>query len=311
MMNKQIFLGHLTMDDIIYSNGETHMGALGGATLYSAAGSCIWGDESYIISVVGNSYNYEKLRDISSKSKINIDYIHRVENHGIDIWVLYDKNNDHYFIPKYYSGSFDEIVPTCSMIPENFLDIQNIFHIAPMPIKKQKDLVTYLKSHNCIVTLDPHQESCGLELLLEWEYIFESINIFFPSELEFRLLSGVDPRLHLNEITRFARFYKIQTIVLKMADKGAYMYLLDSNELYHVPSIANKIVNYTGAGDAFAGGFVYSYIRNMDPVKSLGFATVSAAVVMESISLQEVLGKGGNLLDNRLEECLKSINRVL
>lgn len=310
MNNKQIFLGHLTMDDIIYCDGTTYMGVLGGAALYAAVGASVWGGETYIVSKIGQSYNYAELCRIALDRNINIDNIKFVDSHGLDIWVLYDKNNDHYFIPKYYSGKFDEIIPTFDMIPDYLLNRKNIFHISPMPICCQKELITYLRKKGCSITVDPHQESCKYGELGEWEYIFKSIDVFFPSEIEFRLLSGDNMWLDWKCIAQFSRFYKIPILVLKMAEKGACMYLLERDEMYYIPAIRKQVTDCTGAGDAFAGGFIYSYIQDLNPVKALLYATVSAAKVMGNLKVNNLIGERKASEDFLLSGCRKSIQRI-
>ena len=88
----QVFIGHLTKDDIVYKDGRTYFNSIGGATLYCSGGACLWGGYARIISVIGTSYNYSLLQDLSRRNNLNIDGVHRINSHGLDIWVLYDDN---------------------------------------------------------------------------------------------------------------------------------------------------------------------------------------------------------------------------
>lgn len=148
---EQIFIGHLTKDDIVFKDGSTSFNNLGGAALYASAGSCLWKGNSSIISVIGKSYDYNKLIDISKRSNLDIDNIKKLNEHGLDIWVLYDKNDEHYFVNKYYSNNFDDFVPNSSMIPKQKLVPENIFHITSIPIEVQNELVNFLKYNNCTI----------------------------------------------------------------------------------------------------------------------------------------------------------------
>ena len=311
-VKNQVFIGHLTKDDIVYKDGHTRFNSIGGATLYCSGGAYLWGGNASIVSVIGTSYDYECLRSLAREKNLNIDGVHKIDGHGLDIWVLYDDNDDQYYITKYYSGGFDEIVPTYDMIPEGLLNDDLIFHITPMPLSAQADIVRYLSNHKCMVTLDPHQISCGNAYMKEWDDILPKLHIFFPSELQFRLLSGTtNPSANLKSIAKFADFYKVEILVLKAAEKGAYLYLKKSKALYHIPSAAKNIVDCTGAGDAFAGGYTYSYIHDLDPLKALYYASVSASFAMESYTAADLFSIDKQSAIQRLNGFEDKIEKVL
>lgn len=311
-MKNQVFIGHLTKDDIVYKDGRTRFNSTGGATLYSSGGACLWGGNASIISTIGTSYDYDRLISLAREKSLNIDGVHKIDGHGLDIWVLYDDNDDQYFITKYYSGEFDEVVPTYDMIPEDLLNDDHIFHITGMPLAAQADIVRHLSSYKCMITLDPHQISCGEAYLKEWEDILPRLTVFFPSELQFRLLSGTkNPTANLESVVEFAEFYKIEILVLKAAEKGAYLYLRDTKALYHIPSAAENIVDCTGAGDAFAGGFTYSYIHDLDPLKALYYASISASFAMESYTATDLFYIDKQSAIQRMDAFRDKIERVL
>ena len=311
-MKNQVFIGHLTRDGIVYKDGHTHFNSIGGATLYCSGGACLWGGYASIVSVIGTSYDYKCLLSLSKERNLNIDGVCKIDSHGLDIWVLYDDNDDQYYITKYYSGGFDEIVPTYDMISKELLNDDYIFHIAPMPLTAQAGIVRHLSEHKCMVTLDPHQISCGDAYMQEWEDILPKLHVFFPSELQFRLLSGTtNPTANLESIARFADFYKVEILVLKAAEEGAYLYLRNMKTLYHIPSAARNIIDCTGAGDAFAGGFTYSYIHDLDPLKALYYASVSASFAMESYTATDLFSVNKHSAIQRLNAFGGKIKKVL
>ncbi|MCL2355264.1 MAG: PfkB family carbohydrate kinase, partial [Oscillospiraceae bacterium] len=163
----------------------------------------------------------------------------------------------------------------------------------------------------CIVTLDPHHISCEEAYLKEWEDILPRLHVFFPSELEFKLLSGTrKPTDHLEVIVKFAEFYKVEVLVLKAAENGAYLYLRDTKALYHIPTAAREVIDCTGAGDAFAGGFNYSYFHDLDPIKALRYASISASFAMESYAAMDLFYKYKQDAIQRLNGFGSKIERI-
>ena len=65
--------------------------------------------------------------------------------------------------------------------------------------------------------------------------------------------------------------------VITLGEKGALYHAADRTE--HVPAVeAGPVVETTGAGDAFNGGFAMALARGDDPVAALRFACATAGI---------------------------------
>jgi len=83
------------------------------------------------------------------------------------------------------------------------------------------------------------------------EPCLQHLDIFMPSIEEARMITGKeDP----SEIAEFLLSYGIKTVALKMGERGSYVRTPDW-ELY-LPVYKVKTFDATGAGDAFAAGFL-------------------------------------------------------
>jgi len=83
------------------------------------------------------------------------------------------------------------------------------------------------------------------------EPCLQHLDIFMPSIEEARMITGKeDP----SEIAEFLLSYGIKTVALKMGERGSYVRTPDW-ELY-LPVYKVETVDATGAGDAFAAGFL-------------------------------------------------------
>jgi len=83
------------------------------------------------------------------------------------------------------------------------------------------------------------------------EPCLQHLDIFMPSIEEARMITGKDEP---SEITEFLLSYGIKTVALKMGERGSYVRTPDW-KLY-LPVYKVKTVDATGAGDAFAAGFL-------------------------------------------------------
>ena len=101
------------------------------------------------------------------------------------------------------------------------------------------------------------------------------IDILFANEHELAALTGIED-FHAG-IEQIAA--KVPTVVVTRSENGAHA--ISNGEHAHVPAepIA-KVIDTTGAGDLFAAGFLYGYVRNKPLAESLTLGAVCAAEVI-------------------------------
>jgi len=79
--------------------------------------------------------------------------------------------------------------------------------------------------------------------------------------------------------------YGPKIVVCTLAEKGALV--TTSNDQFHSPRVdVAKIIDTTGAGDAFAAGFLYGLIKNKSLKWSANFANQIAAKSLTDFGLQ-------------------------
>ena len=88
------------------------------------------------------------------------------------------------------------------------------------------------------------------------------------------------------KMLREIKSVKAKIAIITDGKKGAYAF--DGNKFYICGEFPAKVVSTLGAGDAFASTFVASMIKtNGDIEKSLKYASVNSASVVEHFSAQE------------------------
>ncbi len=103
------------------------------------------------------------------------------------------------------------------------------------------------------------------------------IDVFLPNKEEGAILTGCkEPE----EIAReLAAIYAGALVILKLDADGALVWL--DGEAHHIPPATNNLVDATGAGDSFAGGFLARFLGGASPVEAAWFATTVSAWVIE------------------------------
>ena len=106
------------------------------------------------------------------------------------------------------------------------------------------------------------------------------IDVLLPNKEEGGVLTGglTDPE----EIAAgLAELYPGALVMLKLDADGALVH--QDGRSTHIPPATNNLVDATGAGDSFAGGFLAHYLRSGDAVAAARFATTISAWVIEHL----------------------------
>lgn len=139
----------------------------------------------------------------------------------------------------------------------DYVAVADILHLTSFagnrPLEAQKKLVEALP--NVKVTLDPGM-LYAQKGLTELKPLVKRCLVAFPNEHELRLLTGEDHR----EGAEVLLAEGAQIVAVKLGKKGCY--LTDGEESHLVKPFRVKVVDTTGAGDAFCAGFIYGLLKN-------------------------------------------------
>jgi sugar/nucleoside kinase (ribokinase family) len=159
-------------------------------------------------------------------------------------------------------------------------------HVAPIASEISYKVVEKLKSHAEVLSLDPQ----GLLRSVD-----KAGNVTPRSRVDKRLLSIINVyKSSLDEITTFTKQsdlnsavnaihdFGAKTVLVTLGDKGAVLSV--EKTLYTIPPCNSRVVvDPTGAGDAFIGGFLAEYIRQKDALWCACVGSAAASLVVEGI----------------------------
>ena len=288
-------VGHLTIDDIVLYTGETHMGTIGGAALYAAVGARVWTTKVGLVARLASDYPEEGLATLE---RLGFElYLCPVGYLSIKNWALYEENGRRTFILRFNSGGYDELAVRPEDMPPSVLDA-GACHIAPMPTEHQGNLAKFFKKHGRLVSLDPHFDYItGHED--EFYSMLGDVDLFLPSREEAALGFGRDdPEAAIVEFARAGP----RIVAIKLASEGSLVYNAETRTLAHIPIVHTSVVDVTGAGDSYCGGFATAYLLHGDATLAGCCGTVSASYVVEHLGAPATLEAGFSDAQERLHK---------
>ncbi|MET0553655.1 MAG: carbohydrate kinase family protein [Vicinamibacteria bacterium] len=272
-----VVLGNLLVDDIVFEDGRTRMAEAGGAVLHAAAAGALWARVG-VASVRGPDYPQDALDALAARGA-DLSAV-EARPRGVRTWLLYEGERRR-LIHRLDVPTHTEASP--AGVPAAWLDAR-AFHLAPMPFDVQRALVAQLADARGLVSLDPH-DPLTPESLEAWRPVIAGSDVLWLGREELELGREDDPLPTLRGLAGG----RLRYVLWKRGARGGWLYDVAADALGAWTARADTVADPTGAGDAFAAGFVAGLLRGDEPPRALLRALVSASFAMEGWGARALL----------------------
>ncbi len=272
-------LGNLIVDDVVYDDGSTRMRQAGGAVVHFALGAALWSVPVGIVSIAGSDYPSEILDRLTDRG-VNLDGVRRHDGPSLRSWLLYEGARRR-VLHRLSSPPHETMSPAVGDVPKAWSPAA--VHLAPMPLSRQRTWLQHLHTEtSALLTVDPFaliQEGTWADCV----EAFTHADALLASEDEILLPPDVDQRLRWFESG-------IPLVFFKQGAAGGTVYDATRRRVLSWEGRCERVVEPTGAGDAFAGGLLAALCRDEPIERALEKAVVSASFSLESLDVEAMLG---------------------
>ncbi len=302
-----IIAGSLLREYIILPSGEALLDVPGGNVLYAAVGLKLWEPEPppAVLARVGEDYPQEWLDQFTRRGLdtrgVNVisqpvdlraftAFLSRT-NRATDDPVAHFARAGLTF-PKELLGYRDSSSDLNSRtnlssislrqgdIPADYLDA-SAAHLCPLDYLTHSLLPAVLRQAEfTTVTLDPSPGYMNPTFWDDVPALVTGLTAFLPSEEEMSsLFQGRSTDLW--QMAESLASYGCEIIVIKRGEGGQLLYDAAGRARWEIPAYPSRMVDPSGAGDAFCGGFLAGYRRTYDPLQAALHGNISASLVVE------------------------------
>jgi sugar/nucleoside kinase (ribokinase family) len=170
-------------------------------------------------------------------------------------------------------------------------------------IEKRAEILMYAKEHGLKVVLNLGVKDCRLGKKALFE-LLNKVDILIVNRFELADILGYQPKeLFLKKINYLKELnLKEEKSILVVTDGqwGSYAQTL-SGIFYQKAFQVERIVDATGAGDAFTSGFIAGLLYEKDIQTSLSIGARNSAAVIKKINAQDGLLKYKDLFTTDLQ----------
>jgi sugar/nucleoside kinase (ribokinase family) len=246
----------------------------GGAYITAAHLACL-GRSAALLTRLGTDSLSRSLDSELEASGIDLSYVERCEDAGPQPTVALVKDGERAFVSRRAGRSRPFML-------EQALSAQDVthLHIAEFAtLKENFDVIAIARSSGLTISLDPSWDDRLIHQDAGFFDICAGIDIFLPNAEEGRALTGEDSA---EGILRSLR-KRFPLVVLKRGEHGAMASY--GPTCASAKALPVKVIDTTGAGDAFNAGFLDSWLETSDLEASL-----NAGVEVGTLSVQSAGG---------------------
>jgi sugar/nucleoside kinase (ribokinase family) len=272
----------LIIDDIVFPDGQTAMGTLGGGGPQTAFGMKLWADQVGLIGGVGSDRPAEAQAWLAATDIDTTGLRYSAEWPTPRAWQVLEEDGRRtqvWRIPGRAIGQ--QLGRTLDRVPPAYRHAQG-FHLGLHPEEPDLTFIQALHDLGTIVSVEPFRAAPRSLTSSELQALLSAGPIFSPNLAEAASLVGPGDPLEL--IGRLAGA-GARVIALRQGALGATVYRADTGETWHIPAVPTQVVDPTGAGNAFCGGFLAGWVQTGELRQAGLYGVVAASFLVEQVGL--------------------------
>jgi sugar/nucleoside kinase (ribokinase family) len=300
-----ISIGNIIIDDIVLPDGVTHMGILGGGGSHAIGGMRVWTNEIGFVAAVGADLPSE-CREALERYNIDLSGIILREAHRAPrAWQICEWDERRFEIFRTDFDTFIRMAPDLEEIPESYWQAKGV-HFLSDAREGQVEVAKALKQRgNPVVLWEPPPLIVTLEGRDMAQEILPWVDIFSPNLREATALCETDD---IETIMDILTKWGAKIVALRMGIRGSAVRQRGGPTM-RIPIVPTEVVDVTGAGNAYCGGFLVGYVETRDIRTAAMYGAVSASFAIEQFGIPHITMETRQEAHRRLATLKKRVKR--
>jgi sugar/nucleoside kinase (ribokinase family) len=275
-----VVIGTIAIDSVETPFGKNPNAPGGSAAYFSLSASCL--TKVKLVGVVGEDYPKKYIR-VFKKKNIGIEGLQQKKGKTFRWKGKYSWNLDH---PETIATHLNLLKDFNPVLPKSYKD-DDILFLANIDPELQLEVLKQSRAKIIAADTMNFWIERKRNKLLE---LFKKLDIFILNEYEARQLTEES---NLLKAGRKIISYGVDKVVIKKGENGVL--LISKSGFFSCPAyIMEEVLDPTGAGDTFAGGFLgyLAKVKKYDDLSvrnALAYGTVMASFAVESFDIKGLI----------------------
>ena len=294
-------IGTLAFDAIETPFGKTDK-IVGGACTYISLAASYFVARSRVVSVVGGDFPKDRLNDLQSRG-VDLDGLQIKEDEKSFFWsgkYHTDMNSRDTLVTELnVLESFDPIIPDSYKDDTSYLMLGNLAPVVQLQVLER------LSVRPKLVVLDTM--NFWMDIAMDdLKKVLKKVDVLTINDEEARQLSG---EYSLVKAAEAIRQMGPKYLIIKKGEHGALLF--HGEDMFFAPALPlAEVVDPTGAGDTFAGGFI-GYLAKTDDVsfenmkRAIIYGSALASFTVERFGTEKLESLTPDEIEARVAEFIK------
>jgi len=295
-------IGTIAFDDVYTPFGEVKMIEAGSCTYIAMAATQLV-KPVQLVSVIGDDYNQDFLADLKQRGA-DLEGVEEVKGGKSFYWA--GRYHDDMMGRDTLDTQLNVLADFDPKLPKSYqkADYVMLGNLSP---QVQSSVIDQLDGKPKLIALDTMNfwMDIAMEPLKE---VLKRIDVLVINDEEARQLSG-----ELSLLKAAAKIVEMgpRILIIKKGEHGALLF--DGDKLFSAPALLlPTVVDPTGAGDTFAGGFM-GYLAATDDTsfenlkRAIIYGSAMASFVVEDFGTRKMQGLTKEMIDGRIQQFIDLI----
>jgi sugar/nucleoside kinase (ribokinase family) len=283
------------------------MGVLGGGGPQAAFGMKLWTEKVGLVSGIGRDLPAKALAwlEASGIDRAGLRYADQWPT--LRAWQILEtdgRRTQVWRIPGPAIGA--QLRRSLEELPSSYRGARG-FHLGIHPEAPDLAFIQALRNLGAVVSLEPFRPAAHPLDPDEVRELASAGQIFSPNLEEAESLVGPGQPLEL--IHRLAEA-GAQIVALRQGAAGSTVHHASSGQIWHIPALATRVVDPTGAGNAFCGGFLVGWVQRGEVRLAGLYGAVAASFLVNQVGLPEARQDRAEAATQRLEQLESQVVQV-
>ena len=274
----------LIIDDIVFPDGKTAMGQLGGGGPQTAFGMRLWAENVGLVAGVGVDLPPSAQKWLNQMGIDTQGLRHTTEWPTARAWQVCEEDGHRtqvWRIPGPAIGA--QLGRHIDRLPDTYRHAR-AFHLGVHPEEPDLDFIKALRDIGAVVSIEPFRATQRPLTNTELHRLLSAGQIFSPNVQEaVSLVGSGEPHELIQKMVDVGA----EIVVLRQGEKGTTVHRADTGETRRIPAFKTTVVDPTGAGNAFCGGFLAGLQKTGDIYAAGLYGAVAASFLVEQVGLPQ------------------------
>lgn len=287
------------IDDIVFPDGRTAMGILGGGGPQTAFGMRLWADQVGLTANVGDDFP-ESARRWLIDSGIDTGGIRTTDLPTPRAWQITEADGRR---TQVWRTPIAKIAPqlhrSFNLLPDSYRSARAI-HFGLHPEDPDLTFAADIRRAGSLVSIATFKPADGQPTPEKLWKLIGAADIFSPNLTEAESLVGRNSPRGLARKLVEAGESAAKLIVLRMGEAGSLIAEGQTGQAVRIPAFNANVVDTVGAGDAYCGGFLAGWAETHSTATAGLYGAVAASLAVEQVGLPVVTAKLRTEAERRL-----------